>query len=183
VRTAILCVDVQRGLVEGPLAVAGADGLVGRLTGLLDRARAAGVSVVHIQDDGETPGSPNPRGTRGWRLALPVLASEPVVAKRRDDAFDGTVLDDLLRRSRVDTVVVVGIQSEMCVAATARGALVRGYRVVLPRDGHATYDIPADDRGGVHVPAAHVARAAEWSLGDQVRTPRSVDALLFSDES
>jgi hypothetical protein len=31
----------------------------------------------------------------------------------------------------------------MCVAATARTALARGFRVVLPHDGHATYDIPA----------------------------------------
>jgi nicotinamidase-related amidase len=49
-----------------------------------------------------------------------------VVAKRHDDGFDGTGLDDLLRGSSVDRVVIVGIQSEMCVAATARGALARG---------------------------------------------------------
>ena len=31
----------------------------------------------------------------------------------------------------------------MCVAATVRTALARGFRVVPRHDGHATYDIPA----------------------------------------
>jgi hypothetical protein len=33
--------------------------------------------------------------------------------------------------------------SEMCVQATARTALARGYRVVLPHDAHGTYNVPA----------------------------------------
>ncbi len=72
-------------------------------------------------------------------------------------------------------VCLVGIQSEMCVAATARGALARGFAVVLPRDGHTTYDVPADG-GAPAVPAAQVSRVAEWSLGDEVVVPdRLVD--------
>ncbi|SCK59861.1 Amidases related to nicotinamidase [Streptomyces sp. SceaMP-e96] len=35
-----------------------------------------------------------------------------------------------------------GVLSEMCVSATARTALARDFRVVLPHDARATYDIP-----------------------------------------
>lgn len=58
--------------------------------------------------------------------------------------------------------------SEMCVSATARSALARGYRVVLPHDGHATYDIPAAEGIAGPVPHAMVSRVAEWALGDGI---------------
>ncbi len=70
---------------------------------------------------------------------------------------------------------MVGVQSEMCVAANARDALARGWDVVLPRDGHATYDVPADGDAPA-VRADLVARVAEWSLGDQVTVvPHAAD--------
>ena len=176
--TAVLVVDVQRALVEGEHAVAGADGLLRRIEGLLERARADGVPVLHLQDDGVEDRLIR-RGSRGWELVLAVEDGEPVIAKAGDDGFDGTALADLLEDRGTTRLVVVGIQSEMCVAATARGALARGLGVVLPRDGHTTYDVPADDAGGVAVPAAQVARVAEWSLGDTIEAPASVADVMW----
>lgn len=66
------------------------------------------------------------------------------------------------------------VPSEMCVAATARGAMTRGFTVVLPRDGHTTYAVPADGAAPA-VPATHVSRVAEWSLGDEVVAPDTAD--------
>ena len=173
--TALLVIDVQRALVEPPHAAVGASDLVERLERLLQRARRAGVPVVHIQDDGAAdPGIR--RGTAGWELVLPVLEGEAVVAKSGDDAFEGSEIHELLAAREVDTVVVVGLQSEMCVLATARAAQARGFRVVLPRGGHATYDIPGAGPDVPPVPAAHVARVVEWSLGDEVLLPH-VDEL------
>lgn len=61
-----------------------------------------------------------------------------------------------------------GVMSEMCVAATVRAALAHGFRVVLAHDSHATYDVPAFAADESAVPADLAARAAEWSLGDEV---------------
>jgi nicotinamidase-related amidase len=58
--------------------------------------------------------------------------------------------------------------SEMCVSATARSALNRGYHVVLPHDSHATYTIPAAAGLADPVPHAMVSRVAEWALGDEI---------------
>lgn len=165
---ALLVVDVQRALVEGETAVPGAAGLLARIGALLSRAREAGALVVHVQDHGDVLTRP---GTPGWELALEVHDGEAVVAKASDDAFHDTGLDDLLRGAGVDGVVVVGAQSEMCVAATARGALARGFTVVLPRGAHATYDVPDEGIDAPGVPAAQVSRVAEWSLGDTVESP------------
>lgn len=126
--------------------------------------------MIHLQDDGAWPGSLIPRGSTDWELLLPVAEGDRVVTKPRDDGFDGTDLEAILRGAGVSRLCVVGIQSEMCVAATARGAMARGLTVLLPRDGHTTYAVPADG-AALAVPAAHVSRVAEWSLGDRVVAP------------
>ena len=163
---ALVVVDVQRGWVSGPQAVSGGDALVSALAGAATAARDAGALVVHVQDVGDEDSSVPP-GSPGRELVLPVEPSDVVLPKLTGDAFAGTDLEALLRSRGVRTVAVGGLQSEMCVADTARTALRLGFTVVLPRDAHATRDIPAD--GPVPgVPAAQVARVAEWSLGDEV---------------
>jgi nicotinamidase-related amidase len=166
---ALIVVDMQTAFVHGPHAVPGPGPLLENIRLLLGHARAAGALVVHLQNDG-ADGAPDEPGTPGWELALSVRMgdTEVVVRKTKDDGFVGTRLNELLHQYDVDRLVVCGVQSEMCVGATARGAMERGYRVLLPHDAHGTYDIPAVDGLAERVPAHHVARVAEWALGDEV---------------
>ncbi|MGH3347077.1 MAG: isochorismatase family protein [Nocardioides sp.] len=172
---ALLVVDVQRALAMGDHAVPDADAFLDRLATVLAAARGAGATVIHLQDHGDRMIT---HGTDGWRLALPAFGEEAVVEKPHDDGFDGTDLEQLLHESGSHRICLVGIQSEMCVAATARSALARGFTVVLPRDGHTTYDVPADGTAPA-VPAALVSRVAEWSLGDQVIAPDRAADVAF----
>ncbi|SCD65463.1 Isochorismatase family protein [Streptomyces sp. BpilaLS-43] len=80
-----------------------------------------------------------------------------MVRKTYDDSFRETPLRALLTDAGVRSVAVCGLMSEMCVQATARTALALGYRVVLPYDGHATHDVPAEPGVSEVVPAAVVA--------------------------
>ncbi len=174
---ALVVVDVQRALVSGEHTVADGDAYLGRWTDALESARTAGVPVIHLQDNGVH--DPLIRqGTPGWELVLPVAEGEPVIGKSQDDGFDGTDLEAILREAGVTRPCLVGIQSEMCVAATARGAMSHGLTVVLPRDGHTTYAVPADGTAPT-VPAAHVSRVAEWSLGDEIVTPDRTADVRF----
>src|SRR5690606_34524151 len=43
----------------------------------------------------------------------------------------GTGLDDSLRRSGVDTLVVTGAETDVCVLAAVLGAVDLGYRIVV----------------------------------------------------
>jgi len=177
---ALIVVDMQTGFLIGDSAVPDAGRLVARVTDLLERARRAGALVVHLRNDG-VAGAIDEPGSPGWRLYLPVRSSsdEMVIRKTEDDGFEGTGLADLLGERHIDAVVVCGLMSEMCVSATARTALARGLRVLVPHDSHATYDIPAAPSISEAIPAAIVSRVAEWALGDRVEIVAHGAEIVF----
>ncbi|MFI5945616.1 isochorismatase family protein [Streptomyces uncialis] len=178
---ALLVVDVQVSTVSGPRAVPGAARLLDRTADLLARARAAGALVVHVQNDGPA-GSPDATGTPGWELHHPVGdgPGETVVRKSEADAFAGTPLTGLLSGAGVRAVAVCGAMSEMCVQATARTALARGHRVVLPYDAHATQNVPAAPGISDEIPAATVSRVAAWALGGRAEITAPAAAVTFT---
>lgn len=167
---ALVVVDMQAGLLTGASAIPDAARVTSAVRDLLARARAAGAFVVQLQNDGP-PGSLDEPGSPGWPLHLPrgeSGAPDLVIRKRLDDGFDGTGLEELLRSREVSSIAIGGVLSEMCVLATARAALARGFRVVLARDAHGTHDVPGFGDGAAPVPHHHVSRVAEWALGDEV---------------
>jgi nicotinamidase-related amidase len=176
----LIVVDMQAAFVSGTGAVPGAGQLVERVELLLDRAREAGAVVVQLQNDGP-PGADDEPGTSGWELHLSPRPGEHehVIRKPRDDGFDGTSLGRVLTTAGVRSLVICGVMSEMCVQATARTALARGYRVVLPYDAHATYEVPAVPGVSDVVPAHVVSRVAAWALGDEVENTVPAAAVSF----
>lgn len=166
---ALLIVDIQTAFVTGDEAAPASDQLLVNLSDLLDRARQAGALVVHLQNDGP-PGAVDEPGRPGWELYFRTVDSprELVIRKLKDDGFDGTSLEEALRQHDVCRVCVVGVMSEMCVLATARAALDRKFGVVIPHDGHATFNIGPAPGTTEGVPAAMASRVAEWALGDEV---------------
>jgi nicotinamidase-related amidase len=178
---ALIVVDVQTAFVSGAGAVPDAARLLDRVSDLLDRARQSGALVVHLQNDG-APGADDEPNTPGWELYLLIKSgpSEHVIRKPRDDGFDGTPLGEVLVGAGVRAVAICGLMSEMCVQATARTALARGYRVVLPYDAHATYDVPAVPDVSDAVPAHIVSRVAAWALGDQPENTVPAKAVTFT---
>jgi len=151
--------------------------LTSMVEALLDKARSAWAPVIFLQNDGPA-GAPDEPLQPGWKLHFPPLSGEVIIRKTEDDGFDGTDLDAVLAAFGIHELVICGVLSEMCVAATTRGALERGYGVLLPHDAHATYDVPAGP-GSQGVPAAMAARAAEWSLGDEIRICASAREVHF----
>lgn len=176
---ALVVVDVQNAFVSGAEAVLGYARLLAAVAAMLENARASGVPVIFIQNDGPSGAVDEPH-TSGWELHFTPRPGEHIVRKELDDGFDGTGLDDLLAASGVETVAICGMLSEMCLAATARTAMAIGYGVILPHDGHATYDVPPGPGGSPGVPAHLAARAAEWSLGDEVTIVASASDVRFA---
>lgn len=56
------------------------------------------------------------------------------VTKHTPDAFLYTFLEPLFRKFDVDTVIVCGVFTEICVESTVRSALQRGFHITIPID-------------------------------------------------
>jgi nicotinamidase-related amidase len=145
--TALVIIDVQNGLLDGrggdrPEETSHAmDATIGRIAGLLDRARAAGIPVIYIQHDGG-PGHRLQPNTKAWEIRPEIAPKpgEPVIRKRASDAFFETPLNAELAALRVKRIVVAGCMTQYCVDTSVRRAVTLGYDVVLAADGHATAD-------------------------------------------
>jgi biuret amidohydrolase len=57
--------------------------------------------------------------------------NEPLVRGQAANGFDRTVLDTILRVAGVDTLVIVGIATDVAVESTARAASDLGYRTIV----------------------------------------------------
>ena len=152
---------------------------VGPCQTALAAARASGMLVIHTRE-GHRPdlsdaplakvqrgapsariGDPGPmgrilvRGERGHDIVpdLAPLAGEPVLDKPGKGAFFQTDLELLLRNHGIDTLIVCGVTTEVCVHSTIREGNDRGYRCVALADACASY-FPEFHRLGLEMIAA-----------------------------
>lgn len=137
-QTAILVIDVQEGLCEGPDAAHDCPGTIARINAVTHRAREAGMPVFFIQH--ESSAGYLEHGSREWQLAsgLQLGAGDRRIRKTTPDAFLRTELHDSLQALGVKDLVVCGMHTEFCADTTTRKALALGYPVVLVSDAHTS---------------------------------------------
>jgi len=82
-----------------------------------------------------------PKGSREHQIVdqLAPLGYELVVDKNASSPFNGTGIDQILRNLELDTLVMAGMATDMCVETTARDAADRGYNVIVAEDAVATF--------------------------------------------
>jgi nicotinamidase-related amidase len=140
-KTALLVIDVQKGMFLPPAPAFRGDEVVERIGGLLAAARARKLPVFHVQHDGG-PGDVLARGSEGWQIHAGVAptGNEPVTEKRYCSSFQETDLQSRLAEQGIERLIMAGLQTEFCVDTTCRAAAARGYKVVLVADAHTTFD-------------------------------------------
>lgn len=139
---ALVVIDVQKAMFEIPGFVPlDGEAVVDRISSLVATARDNSTPVFFVQHDGG-PHDPFHAGKPGFPFhdKLTPRVDDDVTVKHHGSAFNGTNLDAKLKKAGVDTVVICGMQSEYCVDSAVRGAVERGYRVILVADGHTTFD-------------------------------------------
>ncbi|MDP4331971.1 isochorismatase family protein [Curtobacterium sp. A7_M15] len=134
----VMVIDMQVGVLDG---CHDADAVTRRTAVLVDRARAAGVPVVWVQDHDDFP-----EDTPLWQVAAPLerLDGEVTVRKTRRDAFVGTDLYEVLAALGTTHIIVAGAQTDYCIRTTTQAAAVRGFDVTLVGDAHTTIDAVHD---------------------------------------
>lgn len=140
-RTALIVVDLQKGIVNLPSAHP-ISRVVERSSALIQAFREHGLPVVLVNVTGSAPGRTEqpPRLTtlpEGFSDLLPELNQQPgdiVVTKRTWGAFSNTDLERRLRAKGVTQVVVAGVATSIGVESTARQAYEHGFHVTLAVD-------------------------------------------------
>jgi nicotinamidase-related amidase len=165
-RVAVVVVDMQVDFADpqGRLGRSGVDlsstpAALAAASELVSAAREAGAAVIFVglqtcaatdsavwlergRRSGAGASAPLCRtGERGADFVGPKPGpADSVVAKTRYSGFFRTNLDLVLQGRRVDTVVLCGMTTECCVAATARDAFERDYHVFVVSDACAAYE-------------------------------------------
>lgn len=137
----ILIIDLQTGMFDGGPPIHDGEVLVARTRAVIAWARAAGRPVAFVRHDGK-PGDGLAPGKPGWPV-WPVLGQaedEPTFSKRVGDAFSNPELVAWIEAQGADEVVLLGAQTDQCVAATVTGALAAGLKVTVVADAHSTWD-------------------------------------------
>jgi nicotinamidase-related amidase len=134
--TALLVVDVQKGVVAGATR---REEVIGNVVALVERARSEAVAVVWVQHNDDDL----VRGSDAWQYVDELRRgdAEQLVEKQYGDSFEDTRLESLLADLGVGRLVVVGAQTDMCIRSTLHGALARGYDALLVSDAHTTEDL------------------------------------------
>ena len=158
--------DLQTGVVS---VYVKDEAFIPRVAAVLDRARRAGLLVVHVKV-GFRPNVPeaSPRNVflsavkaSDWHQrffqgdsgaihpAIAPAGDDLVVTKTRVSAFAGTDLDLLLRAHDVETLIVFGVATSGVVLSTVLSAFDRDYRLVVIKDCCAHLD--GDRRGQISI--------------------------------
>ena len=161
---ALVVVDVQNDFVspKGSAAkrdedVSSAVAMVPTLTHLIAEARRVGLTIVYIRTThSEWTDTPSwiyrksqqsalttcREGTWGAELyeGISPLPSERVVIKHRYSAFINTDLNTVLKARGIQSVLVCGVATNVCVETTARDAYMFDYYVTMIEDCSAAYD-------------------------------------------
>lgn len=177
---AVLTNDLQRDLVisrpEREAVVAAA---TPAYVAFLDGMRARGHRVVHLQlillaGDKHieyVDGHPQAQeGTDGAAI-LPEFLDERdvVVVKHKDSGFYETDLHDRLQELGVQTLIVTGMQTQICVQTTAADAFFRGYNVWVASD--CVVSTREEDK----------KRALDWMSGYCASVAESTEILSLID--
>jgi nicotinamidase-related amidase len=150
-KTALVVIDLQKGIVGRQTAPYAADVVVKNAAALAGAFRKNGLPVFLVR---VTP-SPDGRDALrpvvdvslpfqipppGWADIVPELGPKEgdfVITKHQWGAFYGTELDLELRRRGLATIILCGISTNIGVESTARFAYEYGYNQVFAEDAMA----------------------------------------------
>ena len=183
---ALLIIDIQRDYFPGgAYPLVGPEDAARAASTVLDAYRAAGAPVVHVQHVWDAPDAAFMKpGTDGVEIhpSVAPTGDEPVVTKAFPNSFIETDLETQLRDRGIDTVVVAGMMTSMCVDSTVRAGAERGFTMRVIHDACAAPDLALGTTAvpGASVHAAFVAALAD-GFAEVVSSEQAVASLARTD--
>jgi nicotinamidase-related amidase len=144
-KKALILVDVQKDYFAGGKSeLFMPEAAAGNVKMLLDRFRQENLDIFHIQhiSTNEKAGFFRP-GTEGVDI-YPLVSPAPcetVIIKHNPDAFWETELEQALKSRQIESLVICGMMSHMCIDTTVRSAKRLNFTVLLAEDACTTKDL------------------------------------------
>lgn len=143
-KTALIVIDMINDFVTGAFKSERAARIIPDIKNLLIHARMQKALIVYVTDahlpgidpEFEVWGRHAEAGSWGADIIdeLKPQKGDYRIFKRKYSAFQDTGLDQLLRELRIETVILTGVVTDICIQHTAADAFFRGYRIIIPRD-------------------------------------------------
>ena len=175
---ALLFIDFQCQYLSGATQLHGVTAALDVAGKLLATCRNADVPVVHVCHQGRPGGMFDPE-TNAFEIAPQVKANsgEKIVTKLLPNAFAGTDLQQVLKDTGREKLIVTGFMTHMCVSSTVRAALDLGWNSFVVGDACATRDLPNPlvENGVILAETIHSASLA--GLADRFATIVSCDQV------
>ena len=152
---ALVVVDMVNDFVspDGSLYVPNTANVIEPIKAKIKEAKEAGIPVIfvndsHEEDDKEFAIWPKHcvKNTEGAKVVEALMISEgnTYVDKTTYSGFYETRLDKVLKEAGVEEVTLVGCVTNICILYTASDAVLRGYKVTVPKNCVAGLDDVVD---------------------------------------
>jgi nicotinamidase-related amidase len=135
----LLVVDVQNALIKKHPY--NEKKVIENIKKLILTARGTNREVIYVRHD-DGMGTEFEKGTDGWQIYDDVEPNdnEYIVEKKYNSAFHKTGLREYLESNKIDTIILVGLQTEYCMDATIKSAFDYEYKIIVPEETNTTFD-------------------------------------------
>lgn len=154
-KKALLIIDMQKDFFQKPNLIKKQRELIANINELILKARKEDIPIIWVRQEHEADLSDAPlyfrknnihsviRGTKGAALieGLKPGQTDYEIIKKRYSAFLKTNLEKILKKIKVDTLIITGINTMSCIRTTATDAYQLDYNLLIPRECVYGHDI------------------------------------------
>lgn len=180
-KTALVIIDVQIGLDAPILGDRNNPDAESNMAVLLAEWRRNSFPVIHVKHNSTEPNStlrPEQPGNEIKDVVKPI-PDEKLFEKTVNSAFIGTGLEDYLRSSEIQNLVMVGLTTDHCVSTSVRMASNLGFNVILVEDATATFEREGHDGTSFSAEQMHQINLASLN-GEFCSVVKTSEALTYA---
>ncbi|NRY64061.1 cysteine hydrolase family protein [Clostridium beijerinckii] len=135
----LLVVDTQKLITNEKLYNFNA--FVSNVEKIISEARRNDIEIIYIRHD-DGPESELTKGTDGFEVyeKFQPISEEKIFDKKVNSAFKGTGLLEYLMGKDEKDIIIVGIQTDLCVDATIKCGFEHGFNMIVPAYANTTVD-------------------------------------------
>ena len=141
---ALLLVDIQKAFLEKdyPGLIRNNENAEFICGKILKKWRTLDLPIIHVRHSSTNPESKLHKARPGFEFNdyVTPLENEMVLTKEVNSAFIGTNLENILIKSHIDTLVIVGMTTNHCISTTVRMSGNLGFDTYLISDSTACYN-------------------------------------------